>query len=166
MSTWILVATILIMLVGVAGTILPLLPGTVIVGLAAVGYAWLDGFQTIGIGMTIFIMLVAVVTGTADIWLPLLGAKAGGASVKGMVWGVVGATVGFVLGSVVPVLGSLVGAIAGYMGGIIYAEYVRHEDWNKAIQASLGGLVGWGVSTAVRLAGALFIMALFLWLIW
>ena len=166
MSNWALLFTILIMLIGVAGTILPILPGTVIVGLAAVGYAWLDGFQTIGIGTTVLLMLVAVVTGTADIWLPLLGAKAGGASIKGMLWGVGGATVGFILGSVIPVLGSLVGAIAGYVGGILYAEYLNHQDWNKAIHASLGGLVGWGVSTLVRLGGALLIMGVFLWLVW
>ena len=163
MPTWALVVTIIIMLIGVAGTILPLLPGTVIVGLAAVGYAWAEGFQSISVGLTVFLMLVAVGTGTADIWLPLLGAKAGGASMKSMLWGMVGGVVGFILGSIVPVLGSLIGGVAGYVGGVLYAEYLRYEDWNKAITAGLGGLVGWGVSTAVRLIGAIFIMVVFLW---
>jgi uncharacterized protein len=152
---------VLFILIGLVGVVVPVLPGVLLIWLAVLFYAWYDGFAQMTPWLFAFISLIALVTGTADIWMSLLGAKTGGASSRSMVYGVVGALLGFALGSLV-IIGGLVGALAGYMGGILWSEYRKHEDWSLAWKAALGGLAGWGVATAVQLGGGLLILLLFL----
>lgn len=163
MSTVILVLVIIFMLVGIVGTLVPVIPGTIITGLSAFSYAWYNGFEQVSVTAAVWIVLLTVVTGTADLWMPLLGAKAGGASLRTMLFGIAGAMIGFVLGSVIPILGNLIGAVTGYVGGILLAEYLKYEDWDKALKAAVGGLAGWGLATAVQLGGAILITIIFLW---
>lgn len=151
---------IFFILVGLVGVIVPVLPGVLLIWLAVLVYGFYDGFAQLTPALFAFISLIALITGTADIWMSLLGAKTGGASRRSMLYGVAGALLGFALGTLV-VVGSLVGALAGYMGGILWSEYRKHQDWSLAWKAALGGLAGWGVATAVQLGGGLFILLLF-----
>ena len=162
MSTFVLIVTILFMIIGIVGSLLPLIPGNLLIALALVLYAWTDGLTHIGLFATVMLTLISVAAGTADIWLPLLGAKSGGASVKTIVWGLVGAIVGFVLGSVIPVVGNLIGSLVGYVGGILLSAYQEHNDWDLAIKASLSGLAGWGLATVVQVITAIFTFVVFL----
>ena len=45
--------------------------------------------------------------------------------------------------------------------GILLAEYIRHGAWRPAWRATLGGVVGWGLSAAVELVGAFIMILLF-----
>lgn len=167
MEQFVLFLTLFVMFIGVIGNLLPILPGTVITGLAAVLYAVWGDFQQISLGATLFITLITAVTGSADLWMPLLGAKAGGASTTSvMLWGTAGAVIGFILGSILPVVGSIIGGIVGYVAGLTYAEYQREKDWQKAVKAAVASLAGMGVATLIRLGGSLLIMAIFLWQLW
>ena len=95
-------------------------------------------------------------TGTSDLWLTLFGAKKGGASVKSMLIGTMGAIAGsFVF--------PLVGTIAGYIAGLLLGEYWQHGDWELAKKAGLGGLAGWGIATIIQFIGGIFIFVIFLW---
>ena len=99
--------------------------------------------------------LIALVTGTANIWLAAVGAKTTGASWRTLVVGFIGAIAGTFL---IPI--PLLGTILGYAGGLILAEYVRLNQWRPALKAAFGGVVGWGVSTAVELIGAVMMILL------
>lgn len=157
-----LIFVLIIMLIGIIGTIVPLIPGTVITGTAAFLYAWWGNFQTIPLNIAFGIFFLTLITGTADLWMPLLGARAGGASPQTILYGLVGTVIGFIVGSIIPLIGNLIGGVAGYVGGILYAEYLKYEDWNRALKAGLGGLAGWGLATAVQLGGAILITIIFL----
>lgn len=152
------------MLIGIVGVIIPILPGILLVWLTVLAYAIIEGFNSIDWITFAVITLIAVVTGTADIWMSLFGAKKGGASGLSMFYGFIGSLVGFfVLGAVAPLVGSLFGGILGYSAGVLLGQYQRLRDWNLAFRASLGGLAGWGIANVIQLGGSLMILVLFIW---
>lgn len=142
------------LVVGLVGTIIPLVPGTLLVWLVVLLYGLATDFSSISMTAFVVITLIALVTGTADIWMPLLGSRKTGAGGRSMVYGVIGAIVGtFAL--------PLLGTIIGYALGILLGEFQTHRDWNLAFKSSLGGIAGWGLATAVQLGGALLILIIF-----
>jgi uncharacterized protein len=152
---------VLFILVGMAGIVLPILPGTFLIWLTvfffyvverALGFAAID---PISFGA---ITAITIVAGTSDFWLPLLGARRSGSSRRAMVTGMIGAVIGtFAL----PI--PLVGTIVGYAIGVLLGEYQKHGQWDRALRASAGGLAGWGVATLLQLGAGLLILILFVW---
>lgn len=143
------------MLVGLLGVIIPIIPGTLLIWLGAIIYALVFGIESLGWPAFVFISLLGLFTGTADLWLPLLGAKTRGMSKRAMLLGGVGALIGtFIL--------PLIGTIIGYMIGLILGEYDKRGDWDEARKAGLGGLADWGVATAVQLVGGFIMIFIFL----
>jgi uncharacterized protein YqgC (DUF456 family) len=142
------------MIIGVIGVIVPVIPGTFLIWLTTVIYAWATDFEIITPIILVAFTIVSLVTGLADFWLPLLGAKQRGASKRGMFLGVVGGLIG-------TIIFPLVGTIIGYGLGILLGEYHKRRDWQTSWRASLGGMAGWGVATAVQLGGAIFMLVVF-----
>jgi uncharacterized protein YqgC (DUF456 family) len=147
---------VVFIVLGIIGTVVPMLPGILLIWLAVLTYVLSYGMAAIGWPVFILITLIALVVGTSDLWMTLLGAKSGGASGGSLLWGILGAIVG---SFIVP----LIGTIIGYAVGILLSEYRKRGDWSAAWKASLGGLAGWGVATAVQLGGGLLILIIFLW---
>jgi uncharacterized protein YqgC (DUF456 family) len=149
--------TLLVMLVGLFGMIIPIFPGVIVIWLAALGYGIVSGFGTLGwviFGVLTVLMLVGV---TVDNLLMGAGARRGGAS-----WGsiLIGLLAGVVGTFVFPPLGGLIAAPAA----VLLLEYARRRDWDRAWQATRGLALGWGLSFLVRFGiGAVMIGA---WLIW
>ena len=162
MSTFLFVLTIILLVIGLIGSVVPIIPGTLLVGLTVLAYAWIDGFNSIGWPITAFLVLLSLIAGTADVWMPLLGAKTGGAPLKTLGYGLIGCVLGFVAGSFVPLLGNLIGSLIGYLGGLWLGEYRRLGDSRQALNAVLGGMAGWGLATAVQFATSLLIFIVFL----
>ncbi len=152
----VLAFTLVAMLVGVIGIVLPVIPGTILILLAAVVYALLEGFQTVGWPTLLVLGLLTLVATSADIWASSIGAKMGGASVWSVLVGLVAGLVGFVVLS-------LPGAIIGAVLGVLLTEIVRVGDWRKALKAGSGWVVGWAVSTVFQLAVGLIMVAIFVW---
>jgi uncharacterized protein YqgC (DUF456 family) len=152
---WLIVALVL-MFIGLLGVILPLVPGIVLVYLAALLYAIIEGFAKIGPITLAVLTVLAVVGVTADLWVSSLGAKVGGASV----WALLG---GLILGLVGLIFFSLPGAILGSVLGVIMVELGRVGDWRKVLKSGGGWLIGWLLSTVVQLSLALIMIAIFLW---
>jgi uncharacterized protein YqgC (DUF456 family) len=144
------------MLVGLIGIVLPVLPGTIIILVAAFVYALIEGFQTVGWPTLVVLGLLAVVATTADVWASSVGAKIGGASGWSVVFGLVGGLVGFVVLS-------LPGAIIGAVLGVLLTEIVRVRDWRQAFKAGSGWVVGWILATVVQLAIGFVMVAIFFW---
>jgi uncharacterized protein YqgC (DUF456 family) len=142
--------------VGMAGIVVPILPGMLLVWLSVVVYAWRTGFEVVGWPSLVFITIVALITGLSNIWLPLLGAQKTGAAKRALFLGVIGAIVGTF---VIPI--PLLGTVIGYAIGVFLGEYMKLRDWRLALRASLGGVAGWGVSMIVEMVGALLILVIF-----
>lgn len=150
---------VVFLLIGLAGVLIPLLPGSLLIWITVAVYAAaerLNGFAAID-GVTFAVItVIALVTGLSDLWLPLLGAKVTGSSPRSLIYGVVGGLIGTFI---IPLLGSII----GYVAGILIGEYRRYGDWDKALRAGWGGLAGWGIATAIQLGGGLLILIIFVW---
>ncbi|MGH2537645.1 MAG: DUF456 domain-containing protein [Candidatus Promineifilaceae bacterium] len=155
-----------LILVGLAGILLPLLPGMILIWVSILAYAVLEGFAAIDWLTFSSLTLIALVSGTADLWLTHMGAKRFGATRRSMIYGALGAVAGFILFTFVvpvPVLGSMFGGIAGYAAGVLLGQYQEFRNWRVALKASLGGLAGWGAATAVQFGGGLLMLIIFIW---
>ena len=143
-------------LVGIVGTVVPILPGMLLVWFTVLVYAWRTGFEAVGWPSLIFITIIALVAGLSNIWLPLLGAQKTGAAKRALLLGVIGAIAGtFIIP--IPILGTVI----GYAIGVFLGEFMKVRNWRLALKASLGGVAGWGVSTIVEIVGGLLILAIF-----
>lgn len=155
-TTIVLAVTLIVMLVGLIGTVLPVIPGTIVIFVAALAFALLEGLQTVGWPTLLVLGLLTIVATTADIWATSVGAKIGGASGWSVVVGLVGGVVGFFLFT-------LPGAIIGAIAGVLLVEIVRLGDWRQALKAGSGWMVGWLLATVVQLGIGLVMVAIFIW---
>lgn len=135
MNTLVLTLAIILALTGVAGTILPVLPGVLLVFLSVAAYGWYEGFHVISAhyliilaGLTLLSLLVHYLSA---IW----GARQYGSSKYGT-WG---AMIGLLAGMfILPPLGIFIGAFLGALIG----EYMSCNEWGKAVRAGLGTIIG------------------------
>jgi len=151
-----LVLTLVVMLIGVIGTVLPVIPGTILIFLAALVYALVEGFQAIGWPTLVVLGILTIIATTADLWASSLGAKMGGASGWSVVVGLLAGLVGFLFFS-------LPGAILGAVLGVLLIELIRLGDVKQALKAGSGWAIGWILSTVFQLGVGLVMVAIFVW---
>jgi uncharacterized protein YqgC (DUF456 family) len=158
-----LTIALFVMLIGLVGVILPVLPGLVLVWFGILGYAVVEKFAAIDPLAFVFLTLLAAVGITADIWMTQLGAKLGGASWRsqllGMAGGLAGAIAFFFLGGISAGLGALIGSVTG----VLLGEYWRYEDSAKALRSGAGWLLGWLASMVFQFAIGGVMIAIFVW---
>lgn len=129
-----LVTAILVMLVGVAGTFVPALPGLPLIWLAMLGYGFVEGFQEITWPFLIIALLVVILAQVAEYYSRALGARKFGASRAG--------TWGAVIGSLVGLFFMPIGLVVGPFLGALVAELIAGRQTHEALKAGIGGLVG------------------------
>ena len=91
------IAAVLLMGVGLAGTVLPALPGTAFIIAGVVLGAWIDGFSRVSTGTVILITALGLLALLLDFVAGLLGAKRVGASRHALVGAAVGTVAGLFL---------------------------------------------------------------------
>lgn len=149
-----MILTIVLMAVGLIGSVLPLVPGPPLIWLGALYYAWNTGWITVGWPSLIVLLVLAIVGGTADLWVGYLGASKGGASGWATLASIVGGLVGLIVFSIP-------GAIIGSVGAIVLVEYMRHRDWRRVLRAGGGYLIGSLLSSVVEVVIALVMIGIF-----
>lgn len=145
----------LVMVVGLVGVVVPVLPGLVLVWAAGVAWAWLDGG---GVARwTVAAVLTALlVAGTALKYvLPARRATGAGAPRSTLLLGAAGAVVGFF---VLPVLGFVIGGV----GVVFLVELSRLGNAAAAWRATRTVLVGVGIGMLVELSAAVLMVAVWL----
>lgn len=152
--TGVMLEALLIMGVGVLGAILPLVPGPPIVWLGALYYGWRTGWADVGWPSLTLLLVLAIIGGTADLWMGYLGASKGGASGWATLASIVGGIVGLLVFSVP-------GALLGSIGAIVLVEYARHRDWRKVLRAGGGYLVGSLLATGVEIIISIVMIGVF-----
>ncbi len=148
MIGWMILAAILV-IVGIAGTILPALPGLPLVFGGLLLAAWADGFQHVSGWTIIMLGVIAALAMAADFVSTMFGTKVAGASK----WAMVGAGVGTLVGIFFGIPGLLLGPFIGAMA----AELIYRENLGQATKAGLGAWLGLVLGTAAKMA-ALFTM--------
>jgi uncharacterized protein YqgC (DUF456 family) len=121
-----------LMLLGVAGIILPLLPSTPLVFAGMAIIAWQQDFQTVSGYTMVALALLAIFASALDYIAGAMGAKVAGAS-KEAIWG---ATAGAVLGMFAGPVGLIFGPLIGAAAGEFYAT-------RGTLQAGKVGLASW-----------------------
>lgn len=151
--------TLLVMLVGLAGLVVPIFPGIFVIWLAALGYGIVMGFNTVGVVFFVLISLLMLGGVTVDNVLMGVGARRGGASWLSIGLGLLAGLVGTLL---VPPIGGLITAPLA----ILLAEYMRVKDWDKVFAAVRGLATGWGLSFLARLGIGLLMIVLWGFWVW
>ena len=89
---------VVLVLVGLAGTVLPALPGLPLVFAGMLLGAWAGGFEYIGIPVLVMLGLLTLFSLVVDFWATALGAKRVGASRLAVAGAVIGTFVGIFFG--------------------------------------------------------------------
>jgi len=129
---WLWLLAGLLVLVGLAGSVLPALPGVPLVFGGLLVAAWIDDFERVTWLPLIVLGLLTAVSFVIDFVATALGAKRVGATRLAIVGALLGTLVGVFLGIPGLILGPFVGAVAG--------EMISH---GKVEQATRAGLATW-----------------------
>lgn len=143
----------ILVIVGLAGTVMPGLPGAALVCTGLVVAAWVDGFTRVGGGTVAVLGILALLSLGADLLTAGVGAKRAGASR----WAVVGAALGGVFGLFFGLPGVLLGPFAGAVAG----ELLSGRDWLRAGKAGFAAWVGFLLGSVARLALAFAMVGVF-----
>ncbi|MBN1317117.1 MAG: DUF456 domain-containing protein [Anaerolineales bacterium] len=154
---------ILVMLIGLLGIILPVLPGLVLIWLGVLVFAIYEGFRSIDPITFSVLTMLTIVGVSADLWMSQLGAKMGGARFKSQLAGLAGGILGALSMVFISRIGAGVGAIIGSIAGVLAAEYHYNKEWPAAIKAGAGWFLGWLASTIFQFVIGGIIFALFVW---
>ena len=145
------------MAVGIAGTVVPLVPGLGLVVAAALVYGIAEGFGGVGAVAFAVIVLLAIAGTAAGVVLPRRAAGGAGAPRSSLLVGALGAVIGFFA---VPIVGLPLGGAVG----IFVGEVARSGDRAVAWRTTKATLKGFGVATLAQLAAGLAMAAT--WVVW
>lgn len=154
---WTLAAVL--MLVGLIGTVLPVLPGTALVFAGAWLGAWIDGYERVGVYTVVVLGVMAALAWVLDYVAGLMGARRVGASPQALVGAAIGTVAGLLAGFVGVLFMPFVGAAAG--------EYLARRDEQRAMQVGLATGLGLLLGMVAKVAIAFAMVGVFVvaWLV-
>lgn len=143
---------VVVVLIGLVGVVVPVLPGLALIWLATAGSLLWHRADATG-WVVVGVLTALLVVGTAATWwLPARTGRRGGADPRSFVLAGVGAVVGAV---VVPIVGFLLGALAGLAVG----ERTRQGSWDAALATTGRVLRAYGAGVLVELVVGLTMVA-------
>lgn len=153
-STLLYALAVALMLAGLAGTVLPALPGTPLLFGGMLLAAWAGDFEHVG-GMTLVLLgLLTLLALALDFVAGLLGAKRVGASTR--------ALIGAALGTVVGLFFGLPGLVVGPFVGAVLGELSQGRQVADAARVGLGTWVGMVVGAVAKVGIAFVMLGVFL----
>ena len=159
MEYFLLILGLLLMIVGIIGSLLPALPGPPISWVGILLLYFCPGMETNYwlLGIT---LVIAVVIGILDYVIPAKGTKYFGGSKYG-IWGT---NIGLVVGIFAPIpFGFLIGPFVGALvGELIY----NSQEKGRAFKAATGSFIGFLAGTFMKVLVSLLFLGLFFVLVW
>jgi uncharacterized protein len=148
---WVL--SLILVGVGMAGVLVPGLPGAPLVFGGLLLAAWADGFQNVGVGTIVILAAVTILAFGVDFVSASLGAKRAGASREALIGAALGTLIGVFFGFVGIVLGPFVGAVIG--------EFLARRNLEQAGRAGVATWVGFILGIGVKLVLAFTMVGIF-----
>ena len=148
---WIVAA--LLVIAGLAGLVLPGIPGAAVLYAGLVLAAWAEDFAFAGIGTLAILAVLALLTYVVDFVAGMLGAKHFGASRRAMTGAMLGAILGIFFG--------LPGLLFGPFAGAAIGEFSAQQSLGAAGRAGIGATIGLAMGVAAKLALASAMLAVF-----
>lgn len=150
---WLWALAALLVAVGIAGAVLPALPGVPLVFAGLVAAAWADDFERVGALPLVILGLLMLLSFVVDFLATVLGAKRVGATKLALAGAAIGTLLGLFFGLPGLILGPFLGAVAG--------ELVSHGRVEQATRAGLATWVGLLFGTLAKLALAFTMLGVF-----
>ena len=152
-ALWLVVGALLVL--GLVGTVAPFLPGTPLIFLGALVYAYATDWIPVGAGRLAILGALSVVSYALHYLAGALGARRGG----GGVWAFVGALVGGIVGLFFGLPGLLLGPPLGAIAG----ELLKSGDLRTSVRTGLGAFLGMLAGAVASFAIGVTMIGLFLW---
>ena len=148
-----------LILIGLLGTVLPVLPGIPLAVMGMLLAAWAGGFEKISILTIVVLGLLTAASVAVDFFASLIGAKRAGASKLAMLGGALGGLIGFLVLNIV-------GLIIGPFIGVVAVEMFRGKSAREAGKIGLGTWIGMAVGVALKVGLAFAMLGIFLFALW
>jgi len=138
---------------GMAGTLLPLLPGLPLVFAGLLLAAWIGGSERVGWPVLLALGLLTMLSLAIDALAASLGARRVGAGRA--------AILGAALGTLVGLFFGLPGMLIGPFAGAALGQFLLRRDLAEAGRVGLAAWVGFLLGSAAKLALGLLMLAIF-----
>lgn len=155
-TLWILAA--LLIVVGLVGTVLPALPGTLFVLGGIVLGAWIDDFTRVSGTTVVIVTVIALLAWALDYAAGLLGARRVGASREALIGAALGTVAGLLMGLIGVLFMPLVGAAIG--------EYIARRDERNALRVGAATWVGIVLGLIAKVVLAFVMVGILLVALW
>jgi len=150
----------ILMLVGILGSFLPVLPGPPIswVGLLLLSLtkAVPDDWWFLGITAAVALIVFAM-----DYIIPAVGTRKFGGTKAGMI----GTTIGLIVAILFPILG-IFGIIIWPFVGALVGELINKADQKTALKAAFGSFIGFLTGTFLKFVVTIIFLGLFISKVW
>jgi len=143
-----------LIIAGLAGTVLPMLPGTLLVLGGIFLGAWIDDFARVGWGTLSVIVVLAITAWVLDYIAGILGAKKAGASGLALIGAAIGTVVGLFMGFVGVLFMPLVGATIG--------DLIARKDQRAALRVGVATWLGIMAGLIAKVVIAFMMIGIFL----
>jgi uncharacterized protein len=140
--------------IGVAGIVLPAVPGTMLIFAGILLGAWADGFTRVGPATLVLLGLLAAASYGIDFVAAAFGAKRLGASRRAMAGAALGTLFGLMFG--------LPGLIVGPFLGALLGELTTNHDLRRASRMGVAAWVGFAIGMVAKVAVAFLMIGIFL----
>ena len=145
---------LLLAVAGLAGLVLPAVPGAPLLFAGLLLAAWAEDFTYVGGGTLAILGLLTLLTFGVDLWATLFGAKKFGASKRAMAGALIGSLVGIFLGFPSVLFSPFIGAVIG--------ELSAQRSVRQAARAGIGATIGLVLGAALKLALAFAMIGIFI----
>ena len=152
---WLWLCVLLLVLIGISGAFLPVIPGVPLVFAGLLLGAWLDDFSRVTTMAMIVIGLLAIAGFFVDLLASVFTVKSVRASRQ--------AVIGTLLGGLVGILGGIPGLILGTIIGAVVGEVMAQQSLGQATKVGVAAGPGFILAVALKLAIALLMIAIFAW---
>jgi uncharacterized protein YqgC (DUF456 family) len=163
-QTFFYILAYIAIVIGLLGSILPLLPGPFLIWGGVLLWAWANGFERMGWPTLIILGILALAAKGLDFSLTTGMSRRAGVSWRAIGAAFLGALVGgIVLSGILPLIGAFIGAILGAVAGMWLVEYYIRKDSQAATAAVRAYLSGVGLAAVAQFAISLLMVLIFAW---
>ena len=153
MSAGLLALVFVVMITGVAGSFLPVIPGTPLIVVGAFIYALATDFHPVGAWQLVFLVALAALAYVLDYLSGALGTR----KLGGSRWAMFGAIAGGLVGLFFGPFGIIIGPILGAVG----IELVYRKDVTIALKSGTGAVLGVFLGVVAKLSISVMMVGLF-----
>ncbi len=150
---WQTILALLLVAIGIIGSVLPMLPGVPLVFAGMLLAAWHGDFARVGILSMVIIGAIGVLAWAVDFFASIVTAKKVGASKN--------ALIGAGLGAVLGIFAGLPGLILGPAIGAVIGELTAHSNKTKATVVGVAAGLGFVLAMVIKLLLILVMLAIF-----